>query len=106
MTTLTAYELYRWAEALFTERDYTRAAGILERLLADHPQAPHLAQVRELLARSYYHSAQLEKSAAAARELLEADPTHAYAALLLARSLERAGKSSAGARRLVDVWSD
>ena len=48
------------------------------------------------------HSAQLTKAAVAARELLDVDPTNVDAAVLLARSLERAGKKDEAApvRRL------
>lgn len=86
------YDAWRWAEELFTRRDYVRAAEYLETIL-DHPEADnaHLPQVRELLVRSYYHSARLQKASAAARDALEHEPSNGYLHLLLARSLERAG---------------
>ena len=66
-----------------------------------------------LLARSYYHSAQLGRAEAAARALVEADPTDVYAVLLLARTLQRRGRhAEAGSwlRRLdgmgYDTWSE
>ena len=42
-----------------------------------------------LLARAYYHSAQLTRAEAAAREVIDRDPTEPYAYLLLGRTLER-----------------
>ena len=66
-----------------------------------HEHDGDLGAARELLARAYFHSAQLDRAAAAARDLLERDPAHGYAALLLARTLERASRSdeAAAARR-------
>ncbi|QCX27117.1 hypothetical protein [Nocardioides jishulii] len=86
------YDLWRWAEELFSTRDYLGAATTLESLLV-HPEVDErdLAQVRELLVRAYYHSARLGKAAEAARAALAADPGNTYLLLLLGRSLERAG---------------
>lgn len=95
------YERFREAELLFAVRDYRTAASRLERLLADLAEGAEgtsegpgevlhgVSGARELLARAYYHSAQLGRAEAAARELLAGDPTDAYAALLLARTLQR-----------------
>ncbi len=88
-----SYEAWRWAEDLFAERDYYGAAKMLEGLLADAGEMePYLGQVRELLARSYYHSAQVHKAVEASRAALEFEPDNAYLTLLLSRSLERAGQ--------------
>lgn len=88
------YDTWRWAEELFSARDYLGAATALEGLLADpEVDARDLGQVRELLARSYYHSARLGKAAEAARQALVDDPGNAYLLLLLGRSLERAGRA-------------
>lgn len=99
---LETYDAYRWAVDLFEHRDYYRAAEILQHLVDNDPHATGLTAVRELLARAYYHSAQVGRAAEAARELLHHEPTNAYAALLLARSLERASHHEAAdsARRL------
>ena len=88
------YDRYRWAEDLFAQRDYRGAARVLEALLAEAGARPDevghgLAEARLLLARAYYHSAQLRRAEATTRELLTDNPTDAYAALLLARTLER-----------------
>lgn len=97
----TPYDTWRWAEELFTARDYVKAAELLEELLVD-PEVPatDLPQVRELLVRAYYHSARLTKAAEAARTALEHDPGNAYLVLLLGRSLERAGRQQEAAPHL------
>ena len=94
------YETLRTAKELFDTRKYTEAARLIEGMTGTPEGASRDA--RELLARSYYHSAQLTKAAVAARELLDVDPTNVDAAVLLARSLERAGKKDEAApvRRL------
>lgn len=102
---MSAYDLFRFAEEQFAERDYIGAAQALERLFeVDGEQDGHAA-ARELLARAYFHSAQLGRAEATARDLLERDPTDAYAALLLARSLERQSRPEEAdrARRLADA---
>jgi len=75
---------------------------VLRHLVDTHPHPAELGEARELLARSYYHSAQLGRAVEAAREALEHDPTNAYAALLLARALERSSRlgEADGARRM------
>lgn len=89
------YERFRWAQSLFEHRDYLTAARVLEELLADAADgsAGHgLASARELLARAYFHSGQLGRAEATARALLAEDICDAYAALLLARTLERGSR--------------
>jgi Flp pilus assembly protein TadD len=104
-----AYDALRWAQDLFEQRDYYRAAEALQHVLDDalaaDAAAGGLGEVRELLARSYYHSAQLGRAAEVARDLLEHEPTNAYAALLLARSLERRSRldEADAARRLAEA---
>ena len=102
---LDAYDAWRWAVDLFEQRDYYAAAEVLRHLLAIHPYAAELGEARELLARSYYHSAQLDRAVDAARDALAHEPTNAYAALLLARALERSSRieEAAAARRLADA---
>jgi Flp pilus assembly protein TadD len=99
---LDTYDAYRWAVDLFEHRDYYRAAEVLQHVVDADPGASGLGEVRELLARSYYHSAQTGRAAEAARDLLAHEPTNAYAALLLARSLERRSRrdEADSARRL------
>lgn len=84
-------ERYRGAESLFARRRYREAARELEAMLADAPDYG-LAEARLLLARSYYHAAWLVKAEQAARALVDADPTDAYALALLGRCLERQSK--------------
>lgn len=93
------YDSWRWAEEQFSQRDYIGAARTLEGII-EHPDADdaYLVQVRELLARSYYHSARLAPAENAAREALLADPANGYMALLLSRSLERQGKKEEAAK--------
>ncbi|WP_148613687.1 hypothetical protein [Nocardioides rubriscoriae] len=91
------YERYHRAGRQFDLKDYSGAARTLESLLMDltaETDGPGhgLTHVRLLLARSYYHSAQLARAEAAARAVLAEAPTDAYAALLLARTLERASR--------------
>jgi Flp pilus assembly protein TadD len=85
----------RWlrAQALFEERAYREAAVLLTELLDDAGEVRHqLTDVRLLLARSYFHSAQLDGAIRVATELLEHDPNEPYAHLLLGRSMQRQGR--------------
>jgi Flp pilus assembly protein TadD len=89
----------RWvrAQALFEERAYREAAVLLTELLDAADGADdvrhELTDVRLLLARSLYHSAQLNGAIRVATELLEHDPNEPYAHLLVGRSLQRQGKT-------------
>lgn len=100
---MTRYEQYHRAGRQFELKDYYGAARTLETLLMDVASddsddsagdgAGHgLTHARLLLARAYYHSAQLGRAETAARAVLAESPTDAYAALLLARTLERAAR--------------
>lgn len=102
---MTTYDAYRWAVDLFEHQDYYRAADILRHVVDHDAEAAKLGDVRELLTRSYYHSAQLGRAIEEARALLDLEPTNAYAALLLARSLERSSRpeEADAARRLADA---
>lgn len=102
---MSAYDLFRFAEGQFEERDYYGAAQALERLVDVHAEEMDLTAGRELLARAYFHSAQLSKAEAAARDLMERDPSNAYAALLLARTLDRQSRPAEAdaVRRLADA---
>jgi Flp pilus assembly protein TadD len=84
----------RWlrAQALFEERAYREAAVLLTEMLDDPGDVGHeLTDVRLLLARSLFHSAQLDGTIRVATELLEHDPNEPYAHLLVGRSLQRKG---------------
>jgi predicted Zn-dependent protease len=88
---------YDRATFLFETKSYSRAADLLEPLVADNP---HNAEVTLLLARSYYHAASLGRAESVLRQMLERWPSDAYAHLLLARTLQRAGRAEEGARHL------
>ena len=104
-----------WAEGLFERGDYlaaapalatlvaevedTRAAG-LEGGSADETARHGTTDLRLLLARAYYHSAQLARAEAVLRPLLDESPTEAYGHLLLGRTLQRAGRHDEAARPL------
>ena len=86
----------QWARAhgLFEAGEFDAAAAILAELASEITDAASATgtdtvAVRLLLARAYYHSAQLHRAEAQARAVLAADPANAYAYLLLGRTLER-----------------
>ena len=112
LRTLAPYDAFRWAEDLFQHRDYYSAATVLQHLVDTHPDERDLAAARELLARSSFHSAQSGRAAEVARDLLDRDPGNAYAALLLARSLQRSASrdparrdEARAVRRLADAMN-
>ncbi len=102
---MSTYDAYRWAVDLFEQQDHYRAADVLRHVVDTDPEAARLGEVRELLTRAYFHSAQIGRAAEEARALLDLEPTNAYAALLLARSLERSSlrDEADAARRLADA---
>jgi TolA-binding protein len=102
---MSPYDEYTLAKALFDQRDYYGAARVLRRLVETYPDERDLAAARELLVRSYYHSAQISRAVEAARDLVQRQPDNAYAALLLARSLERSSEheQAAAAQRLASA---
>lgn len=100
---LDLYDRYRAAELLFSQRRYAQAAILLEDLLgelSDLPARTGTGEARLLLARAYYHSAQLGRAERAARELVDADPSDPYAVLLLGRVLCRQARAAEGHRWL------
>ena len=85
----------RWlrAQELFAEKSYREAAVLLAELLDESTDVGHeLTDVRLLLARSLFHSAQLDGTIRVATELLEHDPNEPYAHLLVGRALQRKGR--------------
>lgn len=99
MTADAASPADRWEHAtyLFDAGDHVAAARVLEGLVADEPGAVAL---RLLLARAYYHSAQLGRAEAQLRELLELAPSDGYAHLLLGRTLQRRSRHAEAASHL------
>ena len=100
------FEVYEWARELFKGKEYNEAGQALEYLLEHYGAEPGIGEARELLARSYYHSAQVNRAAEVAREILAREPGNAYAVLLLVRSLQRAGRAdeAAAAERLGEAF--
>ncbi|MDC5696324.1 tetratricopeptide repeat protein [Intrasporangium calvum] len=100
---------YGWARGLFESGDHLAAASAFAELLAEAEAAatddtqPFLhstTDLREFLARAYFHSAQFRKAEAVLRGLIEESPTDGYAHLLLGRTLQRAGRHAEAARPL------
>ncbi|MFE2044725.1 tetratricopeptide repeat protein [Streptomyces sp. NPDC059477] len=81
----------RWERAgmFFDAKDYAAAARVLDGLVEEVPEQ---TGPRLLLARAYYHSAQLRRAERELRIIVERDPVEHYARLLLGRTLERQGK--------------
>ncbi|MEU7380267.1 MULTISPECIES: tetratricopeptide repeat protein [unclassified Streptomyces] len=81
----------RWERArmFFDARDYAAAARVLEGLVEEVPEQ---TGPRLLLARAYYHSAQLRRAEGELRIIVERDPVEHYARLMLGRTLQRQGR--------------
>ena len=105
MATIYGYERYERARGYFEDGQYLDAARELEELFTDvaaaraeatdtDPVGHGLAEPRLLLARAYFHSAQLRRAEEAARQVIDEDPQDAYAHLLLGRTLERVGRKA------------
>ncbi|MFF4428270.1 tetratricopeptide repeat protein [Streptomyces sp. NPDC001513] len=86
----TAAERWARAQLFFEAKEYATAARILDGLAGEVPEqlAPRL-----LLARAYYHSAQLSRAEQELRAILERWPVEDYAQLMLGRTLERQGRA-------------
>ncbi|MBM6401735.1 tetratricopeptide repeat protein [Phycicoccus sonneratiae] len=88
-------ERYQRARGLFEHGEYREAAVELSALVDASALEPPLhgtTELRLLLARSYYHSAQLGRAERVTRAILVDDPDEAYANLLLGRTLQRQGR--------------
>src|SRR6201984_1162243 len=90
MAEMTEYER---AQVYFEMDDYAQAARLLEPLAEEQPRS---VSVRLLLARAYYHSAQLRRAEAEFRAVTELDPAEDYAWFGLGRTLERQGRHPGG----------
>ncbi|MFD3717892.1 tetratricopeptide repeat protein [Streptomyces sp. NPDC058674] len=86
----TAAERWERARLFFDAKEYATAARVLDGLAREVPEqlAPRL-----LLARAYYHSAQLVRAEGELRAILERWPVEDYAQLMLGRTLERLGRA-------------
>ncbi|MDQ0994342.1 putative Zn-dependent protease [Streptomyces sp. V3I7] len=89
----------RWerAQQFFDAKDYASAARVLVGLVEEVPEQ---TGPRLLLARSYYHSAQLRRAEAELRRIVERDPVEHYARLMLGRTLERQARHEEAASHL------
>ncbi|WBB96441.1 MULTISPECIES: tetratricopeptide repeat protein [unclassified Solwaraspora] len=90
-------EEYRRANLYFESGDPSGAARLLEPIIAAEPDN---SAVRQLLARSYFKSAQLGRAEEQLRELIDRDPSDHYAHHVLGRTLERLGRPSQALRHL------
>ncbi|MFI1029021.1 tetratricopeptide repeat protein [Streptomyces sp. NPDC020951] len=95
-TTYTTYYAHgtpaeRWerAQQFFAAKEYATAAQVLVGLVEEVPEQ---TGPRLLLARAYYHSAQLLRAETELRVIVERDPVEHYARLMLGRTLERQGR--------------
>ncbi|MDR6978044.1 hypothetical protein J2X68_004768 [Streptomyces sp. 3330] len=81
----------RWERArlFFAAKEYAAAARVLVGLVEEVPEQ---TGPRLLLARAYYHSAQLRRAEDELRQIVERDPVEHYARLMLGRTLERQGR--------------
>ncbi|MFF1545548.1 tetratricopeptide repeat protein [Streptomyces sp. NPDC058291] len=81
----------RWerAQLFFGAKEYAAAARVLVAVVEEEPEQ---TGPRLLLARAYYHSAQLRRAEAELRTIVERDPVEHYARLMLGRTLERQGR--------------
>ncbi|MEU9331375.1 tetratricopeptide repeat protein [Streptomyces canus] len=88
--------LERWerAQLLFEARDHIEAARLLAAVVEEVPEQ---TGPRLLLARAYYHSAQLRRAEEQLRQVIDRDPVEHYAHLMLGRTLERQGRSDEAA---------
>ncbi|EGX55060.1 hypothetical protein SZN_34822 [Streptomyces zinciresistens K42] len=93
----TAAERWERAQLFFEAKDYASAARVLGALVEEVPEQ---TGPRLLLARSYYHSAQLRRAEAELRVIVERDPVEQYARLMLGRTLERQGRDEEAERHL------
>jgi tetratricopeptide (TPR) repeat protein len=85
-TPQSAFDRYERGRLFFEMGDYITAVEELQPVVDEAPK--HVA-ARLLLARAYYHSAQLRKAEAAVREVIAQAPDEAYAYLMLGRVLQR-----------------
>ncbi|MCD7438472.1 tetratricopeptide repeat protein [Streptomyces lincolnensis] len=85
----TVAERWERARLLFEARDYSGAAKLLAAVVEEVPEQ---TGPRLLLARAYYHSAQLRRAEEQLRQIVERDPVEHYAHLMLGRTLQRQGR--------------
>ena len=92
-----------WARGLVDAGDYGAAAIALKELVdeSDATETVHgTAELRTLLARAYFGSAQLGRAEAVVRGLVEDAPDDGYLHLLLGRTLQRQSQHEQARRHL------
>jgi predicted Zn-dependent protease len=85
----TTAERWERARLLFEAKDYIGAARLLDAVVEEVPEQ---TGPRLLLARAYYHSAQLRRAEEQLRAVIDRSPVEHYAHLMLGRTLERQGR--------------
>lgn len=88
---------YDTGKLYFDARDFITAAGWLAEVV---DAAPEHEAARLLLARAYYHSAQLGRAETQLRHIIDRNPVEAYAHLMLGRTLQRQGREAEAVRHL------
>lgn len=88
---------YRRATMCFETGDPSGAVRLLEPIVDAEPGN---AAVRQLLARAYFQSAQLNRAEEQLRELIDRDPSDHYAHHVLGRTLERLNRHTDALRHL------
>ncbi|MGI5524086.1 tetratricopeptide repeat protein [Micromonospora sp. CA-259024] len=88
---------YRRATMFFETGDPSGAARLLEPIVDAEPGN---TAVRQLLARAYFQSAQLNRAEEQLRELVDRDPSDHYAHHVLGRTLERLNRHTDALRHL------
>lgn len=89
--------IYDRATFLFENKEFGKAAELFAQLVEAEPD--HL-ETRMWLARAYYHSAQLGRAEKTLTTVVDRWPSEAYAHLILARTLQRAGRAEEGRQHL------
>jgi Flp pilus assembly protein TadD len=85
----TAYALLQRGHALLKQRHHAQAAVVLERAARLEPAK---GSIVEALGRAYYNSGQHERALDVFQELLEIDPSSAYAHYGAGQSLKQIGR--------------
>jgi predicted Zn-dependent protease len=88
---------YRRATMFFEMGDATGAVRLLEPIVEAEPGN---SSVRQLLARAYFQTAQLNRAEEQLRELVARDPSDHYAHHVLGRTLERLNRPADALRHL------
>ncbi|RGC70795.1 Tetratricopeptide repeat protein [Micromonospora sp. MW-13] len=88
---------YRRATMFFEMGDASGAVRLLEPIVEAEPGN---SSVRQLLARAYFQTAQLNRAEEQLRELVDRDPSDHYAHHVLGRTLERMNRPADALRHL------